>query len=1102
MKTIDISDSKAREMISKDINTNLFVEASAGSGKTTSLVNRMVALVEAGVPVNQICTITFTVAAADEFFERFQRLLSRRTVDDPNDDSIKDLGPTTEISRQRCLEALNNIDSCFNGTMDSFCNMVVHELPNEFDVPSDSQVVPEDEYLRFVKEEYYRILTDFDHPLHSLAVSFSNTFDNSFDIFSSFINSVMGYRDYEIVYDTDLLSSSSDHLLDNDIKELITVIKTIPVIELETVANKSTQESVRTALNYINRLRHNWKNNIYPLRQILRLFKFTSDNDKKSFNKNIEGSELETKYLAKEKQSYYFCPEVIDIANRVNETIDEYCFQLCFSFVDQVRNEIANNMKKKGMFTFFDFLFYLTEKFKENSATVNREIISHVYQRHSRILIDESQDTNPMQTQLFFYLTGLTSTDKWELVEPQPGSLFIVGDPKQSIYAFRGADVKAYNYTKEVFGDFGKVLTLTKNFRSNVEVKQYFNDVMNDVLNVGEDSLTHLDIPLIPENEKEKERVNAEKDKDITLNGVYRYQTSKSRDIDARNVADIVNQIVENDNYQIISKKSNKVRRIEYRDILIITPNKKIEEYVAEFASRNIPLRVEAKIFFSNSASVDILKKLTYLLFEPYQIRYFIDIVTSSLYKLNTADISLMKQDGFSLNIAEYDESINFSNERHKEIVKALNELYVRTRGLSVSSTLFYLLSNKDYEFFKNIDPNFIDYAYFMVELVKKAEQDGTIISFNDAKKFLETTISDSSDVEKIMKFSNDVNQVKISNLHKVKGLQAPVVILAMPDAERHDAFMYADSDEKKLYFSKISVSNAYGGSILLGQSKKYDDKIAKADLALEAERRRVEYVAATRAEAVLIIANTVDKLGSTRYRPWAHLYRDDLKDLPNFESNQKTLKEETYTEAMEGYHSIVNENCHNPSFSLKNPSGLRFKSHITNVDEVIEKEDLGVEGNVLGSLIHRLLECIVNSKNKYVLPELVGKIFEEYDIDTTKVNLFTSLVDIGNRFVTTGFRQSKNVVPDHLFEVLMKSEKVMCEVPFSYRSDNNVISGIIDLIYKDESGWHIIDYKTNYEGDIDNLEEEYQIQLSTYVKAFRQATGFNCDAHIYHIDK
>ena len=69
-------DKLERDLIVKDINHNYFVKASAGSGKTTSLVYRMVSMVEAGIPVEKICTITFTKAAADEFFSRFQAMLS------------------------------------------------------------------------------------------------------------------------------------------------------------------------------------------------------------------------------------------------------------------------------------------------------------------------------------------------------------------------------------------------------------------------------------------------------------------------------------------------------------------------------------------------------------------------------------------------------------------------------------------------------------------------------------------------------------------------------------------------------------------------------------------------------------------------------------------------------------------------------------------------------------------------------------------------------------------------------------------------------------------------------------------------------------------
>ena len=70
------ADAEARRRIREDIGTSFFVEAGAGSGKTTELVNRMAAMVESGIPVEKICAITFTVAASREFFNRFQKKLA------------------------------------------------------------------------------------------------------------------------------------------------------------------------------------------------------------------------------------------------------------------------------------------------------------------------------------------------------------------------------------------------------------------------------------------------------------------------------------------------------------------------------------------------------------------------------------------------------------------------------------------------------------------------------------------------------------------------------------------------------------------------------------------------------------------------------------------------------------------------------------------------------------------------------------------------------------------------------------------------------------------------------------------------------------------
>ena len=351
------------------------------------------------------------------------------------------------------------------------------------------------------------------------------------------------------------------------------------------------------------------------------------------------------------------------------------------------------------------------------------------------------------------------------------------------------------------------------------------------------------------------------------------------------------------------------------------------------------------------------------------------------------------------------------------------------------------------------------------------------------------------------MKFSNEVNQVKISNLHKIKGLQAPVVILAAPHVMNFGSNKYVDRDHKILYFSNISVENNFGNRTVICESKKYNDEIAKANLESEAEERRVEYVAATRAESVLIIGKP-DKVNEGYRNPWQHLLTEDLEEIPNYDSQETNPVIEQYEDVIKEHHSIVNNDSNQQSYFVHNPSALRVKVNATNVDDVEENTNIDFNKALLGTLIHRLLECIVTSRNSYDVDKLTLSIFDEYALSKKhNADIYELLTKVGRIFAGSGFKQSSGDVPQNLLQVLLKAEEVMCEVPFAYKTNNSIVSGVIDLLYKDSIGWHIIDYKTNAEGDIGILEEEYQKQLAIYKKAFKQATGLDCDTHIDHID-
>ena len=109
----------------------------------------------------------------------------------------------------------------------------------------------------------------------------------------------------------------------------------------------------------------------------------------------------------------------------------------------------------------------------------NQEVRAYFQNRFTHILVDEFQDTDPVQAEVLLYLTGEDLAEQsWRKTKVKPGSLFIVGDPKQSIYRFRRADIDTYNGMKRIIEDSGGlILPLTTNFRSLPAICNWVNPI-------------------------------------------------------------------------------------------------------------------------------------------------------------------------------------------------------------------------------------------------------------------------------------------------------------------------------------------------------------------------------------------------------------------------------------------------------------------------------------------------------------------------------------------------------------------------------------------------------------------------------------------------
>ena len=1039
-------DQISREKIRNDIHTNFFVEAGAGSGKTTVLVDRMVAMVEGGIDISKICAITFTKAAAGEFYARFQKKLA-------------------ESKTQYARKALRDIDLCFMGTIDSFCNMVLSEHPAAAGIPSNAIVVDQSDMDALYLREYSRILQgeSDDRRLKEKAERFSDYFYNSTDIFLKGINTLMMSKNAHFNF-AGVGNTKPDSAFKSGKKKLTEILRYLydhpEVVEKE--KPKKAAEAYKTLLDNMDIIEGSWNENLGEVESILKSLiglRMTPE-----FDPGVLGPGWDAVIERHIGRGNWF--EVIQDENKdpmLIQAIKNYRFSIAADFINDCVDDISDTLKKEGSLSFSDYLLYLRDLLKRDAGEGGK-LIRHINDRHSYYLIDEFQDTNPIQAEIFFYLTAKEARQDWRKCVPQPGSLFIVGDPKQSIYRFRNADVSSFIRIRELFRnpEVGEVLSLYRNYRSTDGMCSWFNRVFSALL--PEDTEIQSRFSEIPTGEKKKYQ--------SLLEGAYSYTIPYTRGVneseDPGSVVDIILKIINHPDIPIN----------DFKDFMLITPSKThLSHYMNALADAGIPFRIEGKVLFNECEALRSISYLMSAVADPFEAK--------------------------AVFAAEHLSGCRISS---KEIL----EYSLRAKFMSPAAVFSMLLEEQ--RVFAHAGTNNAEYVYFALELLRSAEADGTVSSIEEGASFIASLVNNESSEERCIQLRRDANRVHIANLHKVKGLEAPVVILADPRVSAREPESRVDYSQEppESYIFALNPSL---------KTSDYEEEKEKEKAVLNAERMRLLYVAATRAEKVLVISSCITSKGecysSNPWNPLLEFTDEDIFDklgkvhIPQPEEKPLLDTETLYDEA-EVTSVLKNDDPKEESYTIKKPSTVTLHG-VTSAED--DYEDKAIDERVrnkaeesktrerallLGTMVHRLMEVLVSSGNKVDLNELVIETVKEYQADDEYYR--NSLLSIGKTIRAGGYTQ-QNGAPQDILNELLTADEVFCEVPFCYNEGKGKIwHGVIDVVYRKDNKWHIVDYKTN--ADADDLDSYYQEQLETYRKAFREITGNDSDAIIYHIQK
>ena len=765
---------------------------------------------------------------------------------------------------------------------------------------------------------------------------------------------------------------------------------------------------------------------------------------------------------------------------------------LLLKFIDQILENYAQ-IKTQNSFLDYNDLIIETNRLLSNPDF--SDWIKHKMDgSFDHILIDESQDTNHLQWNIIKalsedFFSGLSANN-------QDRSLFVVGDEKQSIYSFQGAEP---NISEEIFSYFnkkadGKLLKveLNNSFRSLSSILEAVDIVFSDenrkkaISKISEfkqhkairEGLGKVEIwPQIKAEKKEKEEISFAWKVDFSIKENYQ---------EKEKLAEIIAQKIKND---VENKRILKTRKepLKYSDFMILLRNRTngfSQALIKFFNKYKIPFSSSNKIKFSKNLLVqDLLSAAKFVLLPQDD--------------LNLA--CFLKSPFFEISEEDLFEICNVKNINQSNIYEALSDL-PKFFEIKKDLDLFIDKSQKlnSFEFFnfllnfKNSRQKIIAYfGHESLEILNKFTL--AVFDFCDnfspnLQQFLE--FSEKLDLE-ISLLDEGGKGVKIATIHAAKGLQAPVVMI--PDCCYNFNQLLASKEN-------ISWINIDGQKFPIWCAKKEEEnellkKHRQEKLQeIKDEYLRLLYVAMTRAEDELYIGGFGE---SSDAESWYEVIKGSLPELLISE-NEFVVKGESEvfdeidpvirrgdnkdksTSSPDNITSSSSKSASSPdniTSSASSPDRSTF-SPVTPSNDGVHFEELGKlknnknapesqinQSQIRGKLIHKILEIFGKNykEEKSWLLAIAKNLIEKENLLTSKEKLIIA-------------EEIKNFTASNLFDDIFSNGEIRCEVEIA---ENKNLSRI-DLLVIKEKEVLIIDYKSD-ETLPEKIPQQYLEQLNNY---------------------
>lgn len=706
------------------------------------------------------------------------------------------------------------------------------------------------------------------------------------------------------------------------------------------------------------------------------------------------------------------------------------------------------------------------------------------------LLVDEFQDTNQRQRDIVEALTG------------EPGKLFVVGDAKQSIYRFRRADVAVFRDIRQSIQRRGGLpVDLNLTFRSHAPLLAGMNDILSQVMGEQEDVFRPYYEPFAP----------------LTAN-----RQTPLEGISAPHIEFVLGAGDDVDSTRAIAARGLAARLLELRkqqqirtwdDVtLLFRAATNFHYYETAFEDANIPFVTVAGQGFYDRAEIRDVLNILRALADPTDDLAMAGLLRSPAFGLTDSALYQLRWKGANAShywAALHDDLSVLSAEdqqRAARVVKILEDLIPQVDRVPVAELLKKLVDATDYRaimaigdlsggggrLWRNLD-----------KLIEDAQASGKI----NVRDFLEyLTVINEAGAREGEAPAEALGSVRLMTIHRSKGLQFPIVVLADAGRSRTGRGSPAYvTHQLGLAFKLDPEPLTYRLSKVLDNQQD------------QAEEQRVLYVALTRAQEKLIISGHVKSSAKSGYSApgWlgelclaANVDVNEAVDRAGAEVITRTGNDHEVRvwampiEGESGRHEWTGEQSPRESDVTPIYAPLvEVAFPDAGEDEVEEHRNWRVTGGtrwvppeVVGKMVHKAIEMWRFPGDPSLVQLLEAVAYNEGLAESTQVKAaLEEAVKLLKRFAGHPLRSE-----------IETAIEVFHEVPYSRMAGGWAETGYIDLLFRDDSGWQIVDFKTDAifsEAHRAELVAQYAGQMCRYADAIEAVLGERARVRICFLD-